>query len=75
MWITNAGVSEYYHGHGRHRPLGLARARHLRLRRRESDEGVSFGPKEKKLGIKASPTRQVILENVRIPVSRMQRRA
>jgi alkylation response protein AidB-like acyl-CoA dehydrogenase len=37
----------------------------------KSDPGVSFGPPEKKLGIKGSPTRQVILDNVRIPLDRM----
>jgi alkylation response protein AidB-like acyl-CoA dehydrogenase len=32
---------------------------------------VSFGPKEHKLGIKGSPTRQVILDQVRIPADRI----
>ena len=31
----------------------------------KSDEGVSFGAPEKKLGIKGSPTREVYLDNVR----------
>jgi len=30
--------------------------------------GLSFGPEEKKMGIKASSTRQVILEDVKVPV-------
>lgn len=30
--------------------------------------GVSFGPEEKKMGIKGSSTRQVILEEVKVPV-------
>lgn len=30
--------------------------------------GVSFGPEEKKMGIKGSSTRQVILEDVQVPV-------
>ena len=37
----------------------------------KSDEGVSFGAPEKKLGIKGSPTREVYLDNVRIPGDRM----
>jgi alkylation response protein AidB-like acyl-CoA dehydrogenase len=37
----------------------------------KSDEGVSFGAPEKKLGIKGSPTREVYLDNVRIPADRM----
>ena len=37
----------------------------------KSDEGVSFGAPEKKLGIKGSPTREVYLDHVRIPAERM----
>src|SRR5699024_2347026 len=35
------------------------------------DEGLSFGAPEKKLGIKGSPTREVYLDNVRVPDDRM----
>ncbi|MGW9630905.1 acyl-CoA dehydrogenase family protein [Agromyces sp. NPDC055520] len=31
--------------------------------------GLSFGPDEKKMGWNAQPTRQVVLENVRVPVT------
>lgn len=31
--------------------------------------GLSFGPNEKKMGWNAQPTRQVVLENVRVPVT------
>jgi alkylation response protein AidB-like acyl-CoA dehydrogenase len=37
----------------------------------KTDPGVSFGAPEKKLGIKGSPTREVYLDNVRIPADRM----
>jgi alkylation response protein AidB-like acyl-CoA dehydrogenase len=37
----------------------------------KGDEGISFGAPEKKLGIKGSPTREVYLDNVRIPAERM----
>ncbi|GAA3471525.1 acyl-CoA dehydrogenase family protein [Nonomuraea roseola] len=70
MWITNAGVSEYYTVMAVTDPSAGARGISAFVVEK-SDEGVSFGPKEKKLGIRASPTRQVILENVRIPVSRL----
>ncbi|GAA0927260.1 acyl-CoA dehydrogenase family protein [Nonomuraea longicatena] len=70
MWITNAGVSEYYTVMAVTAPGEGARGISAFVVEK-SDEGVSFGPKEKKLGIKASPTRQVILENVRIPASRL----
>jgi alkylation response protein AidB-like acyl-CoA dehydrogenase len=70
MWITNAGVSEYYTVMAVTAPGEGTRGISAFVVEK-SDEGVSFGPKEKKLGIKASPTRQVILENVRIPASRL----
>ncbi|MFG1703499.1 acyl-CoA dehydrogenase family protein [Nonomuraea sp. M3C6] len=70
MWITNAGVSEYYTVMAVTDPSAGARGISAFVIEK-SDEGVSFGPKEKKLGIKGSPTRQVILDNVRIPANRM----
>jgi len=33
--------------------------------------GLSFGPNEKKMGWNAQPTRQVILDNVRVPVANL----
>jgi alkylation response protein AidB-like acyl-CoA dehydrogenase len=35
------------------------------------DPGVSFGEPEKKMGIKGSPTREVILDGARIPADRL----
>lgn len=74
-WITNAGVSEYYTVMAVTDPSpesGRARSRGISAFVVEkSDEGVSFGAPEKKLGIKGSPTREVYLDNVRIPASRM----
>jgi alkylation response protein AidB-like acyl-CoA dehydrogenase len=69
-WITNAGESEYY-------TVIAITDPELRTRGmsafvvEKSDEGVSFGAKEKKLGIKGSPTREVYFDNVRIPADRM----
>jgi len=69
-WITNAGESEYY-------TVIAITDPELRTRGmsafvvEKSDEGVTFGAKEKKLGIKGSPTREVYFDNVRIPVDRM----
>ncbi|MEO3876115.1 acyl-CoA dehydrogenase family protein [Nonomuraea sp. B12E4] len=70
MWITNAGVSEFYTVMAVTDPSAGARGISAFVVEK-SDEGVSFGPKEKKLGIKGSPTRQVILDDVRIPADRM----
>jgi alkylation response protein AidB-like acyl-CoA dehydrogenase len=70
MWITNAGVSDYYTVMAVTDPPQGARGISAFVVEK-SDPGVSFGPPEKKLGIKGSPTRQVILDNVRIPGERM----
>ena len=37
----------------------------------KSDEGFTFGEKERKLGIKGSPTRELHFDNVRIPGDRI----
>jgi alkylation response protein AidB-like acyl-CoA dehydrogenase len=70
MWITNAGVSEYYTVMAVTDPTQGARGISAFVVEK-SDEGVGFGAPEKKLGIKGSPTRQVILDDVRIPAERM----
>jgi alkylation response protein AidB-like acyl-CoA dehydrogenase len=69
-WITNAGVSEYYTVMAVTDPEKRSRGISAFVVEK-SDEGVSFGAPEKKLGIKGSPTREVYLDNVRIPASRM----
>lgn len=70
-WITNAGVSEFYTvlavtdpdaGRGRGISAFIVE---------KSDEGFTFGEKEKKLGIKGSPTRELLFEEVRIPGDRI----
>ncbi len=70
MWITNAGVSEYYTVMAGTDPSAGARGISAFVVEK-GDAGVSFGPKERKLGIKGSPTRQVILEDVRLPADRL----
>ena len=69
-WITNAGESEYYTvfavTDAEKRSRGISA-----FVVEKSDEGVSFGAPEKKLGIKGSPTREVYFDNVRIPADRI----
>src|SRR6186997_1174892 len=69
-WITNAGESEYYTvmvvTDPEKRSKGISA-----FVVEKSDEGVSFGAPEKKLGIKGSPTREVYLDKVRIPGDRI----
>ncbi|WP_433374939.1 acyl-CoA dehydrogenase family protein [Actinoplanes sp. CA-142083] len=69
-WITNAGVSEFYTVFAVTDPAARSRGISAFVVEK-SDEGVSFGAPEKKLGIKGSPTREVYMDNVRIPASRM----
>ncbi|NLK07450.1 MAG: acyl-CoA dehydrogenase [Firmicutes bacterium] len=66
QWITNAGDAEIY--------VVIAVTDKSKGARGSSafivekgTPGLSFGKKEKKLGIRASSTREVILENCRIP--------
>ncbi|CAK7288713.1 MULTISPECIES: acyl-CoA dehydrogenase family protein [Streptomyces] len=69
-WITNAGVSEYYTVMAVTDPTKRSKGISAFVVEK-SDEGVSFGAPEKKLGIKGSPTREVYFDNVRIPADRM----
>jgi alkylation response protein AidB-like acyl-CoA dehydrogenase len=70
-WITNAGVSEFYTVFAVTDPDARKGSGISAFVVEKSDEGVSFGAPEKKLGIKGSPTREVYLDNVRIPADRM----
>ena len=69
-WITNAGISEFYTVLAVTDPDKRSKGISAFVVEK-SDEGVSFGAPEKKLGIKGSPTREVYLDNVRIPAERM----
>ncbi|MGA5215382.1 acyl-CoA dehydrogenase [Streptomyces cinereoruber] len=69
-WITNAGVSQYYTVMAVTDPDKRSKGISAFVVDKD-DEGVSFGAPEKKLGIKGSPTREVYLDNVRIPADRM----
>ncbi|MFT4288491.1 acyl-CoA dehydrogenase family protein [Nocardioides sp.] len=69
-WITNAGVSEFYTVLAMTDPSRRSKGISAFVVEK-SDEGVSFGAPEKKLGIKGSPTREVYFDNVRIPADRI----
>jgi alkylation response protein AidB-like acyl-CoA dehydrogenase len=69
-WITNAGVSNFYTVFAVTTP-GVGPSGISAFVVERDDPGVSFGAPEKKLGIKASPTREVFLDNVRIGADRM----
>ena len=70
-WITNAGVSEYYTVLAVTDPDGRRGANVSAFVVEMSDPGFSFGEKERKLGIKGSPTRELHFEDCRISGDRM----
>ena len=70
-WITNAGVSEYYTVLAVTDPEGKRGNNVTAFVVEKSDAGFDFGEKERKLGIKGSPTRELHFDNCRIPASRM----
>ncbi len=69
-WITNAGESEYYTTMAVTDPSKGTKGITAFVVEK-ADAGVSFGAPERKLGIKGSPTRNVIFDDVRIPGDRM----
>ncbi|MGN9891976.1 acyl-CoA dehydrogenase family protein [Micromonospora sp. L31] len=70
-WITNAGVSEFYTVLAVTDPDGRRGANISAFVVEKTDPGFSFGEKERKLGIKGSPTRELLFEDVRLPGDRM----
>jgi alkylation response protein AidB-like acyl-CoA dehydrogenase len=70
MWISNAGVSQYYTVMAVTDPAQGPRGISAFVVEK-TDPGVSFGEPEKKLGIKGSPTRTVILDDTWIPAGRI----
>ena len=70
-WITNAGVSQYYTVLAVTDPDGPRGNNVTAFVVEKSDEGFTFGEKERKLGIKGSPTRELHFDNSRIPADRM----
>lgn len=69
-WITNAGVSRFYTVFASTNPDERSRGISAFVVE-DSDVGFSVGELEKKLGIKGSPTREIYLDNVRIPADRL----
>ncbi len=69
-WITNAGVSQYYTVMAVTDPSAGARGISAFVVE-ASDEGFSVGAPERKLGIKGSPTRELLFDKCRIPSDRL----
>jgi alkylation response protein AidB-like acyl-CoA dehydrogenase len=70
-WITNAGVSDYYTVLAVTDPEGKRGNNVTAFVVEKSDAGFTFGEKERKLGIKGSPTRELHFDNTPIPGDRV----
>jgi alkylation response protein AidB-like acyl-CoA dehydrogenase len=70
-WITNAGVSEFYTVLAVTDPDGQRGGNVTAFVVEKSDAGFTFGEKERKLGIKGSPTRELHFDKVRLPADRV----
>ena len=69
-FITGAGVSHAYVVFATSDPSLRTKGIAAFLVRKD-DPGVSFGKAEKKMGIKGSPTREVVLTDARVPLDRL----
>jgi alkylation response protein AidB-like acyl-CoA dehydrogenase len=69
-WITNGGKSSWYTVMAVTDPDKGANGISAFVVHKD-DEGFTVGPKERKLGIKGSPTTELYFENCRIPGDRM----
>jgi alkylation response protein AidB-like acyl-CoA dehydrogenase len=70
-WITNAGVSDFYTVLAVTDPDGKRGSNVSAFVVEKADAGFTFGDPERKMGIKGSPTRELIFEGCRIPGDRM----
>jgi alkylation response protein AidB-like acyl-CoA dehydrogenase len=70
-WITNAGVSKYYTVLAVTDPDAKRGHNVSAFVVEDTDEGFTLGEKERKLGIKGSPTRELFFDQVRIPGDRI----
>ena len=70
-WITNAGVSQFYTVMAVTDPDGPRGGNISAFVAEKSDPGFSFGEPEHKLGIKGSPTCELLFDQCVIPEDRM----
>ncbi len=71
LWITNAGLAGFYSVFAKtdHEENGQKIERITCFIVEKEREGISFGEKEDKMGIRASETRAVYFDNVKVPAS------
>jgi butyryl-CoA dehydrogenase len=68
QWITNGGEADFYTVIAMTDPSRGARGASAFLVEKDTP-GLSFGKREDKLGIRASSTREVIFDNLRVPAA------
>jgi acyl-CoA dehydrogenase family member 9 len=71
LWITNGGLAGFYTVFAKteHEEKGQKVERISCFIVEKEREGISFGEKEDKMGIRASETRAVYFDNVKVPAS------
>jgi len=71
LWITNGGMAGFYSVFAKteHDESGKTVEKITCFIVEKEREGISFGEKEDKMGIRASETRAVFFDNVKIPAS------
>ena len=69
-WITNAGVADYYTVMAVTDPAQGSRGISAFVVEK-TDPGFTFGAPERKMGIKGSPTRELIFDEVPLPADRL----
>ena len=69
-WITNAGVADYYTVMAVTDPAQGSRGISAFVVEK-TDPGFTFGAPERKMGIKGSPTRELIFDDVPLPADRL----
>jgi acyl-CoA dehydrogenase family protein 9 len=71
LWITNAGLAGFYSVFAKteHEENGKKVEKITCFIVEKELEGISFGEKEDKMGIRASETRAVYFDNVKVPAS------
>jgi acyl-CoA dehydrogenase len=70
-WISNAGVSQYYTVMAVTEPDAPRGRGVTAFVVEDGDDGFAYGAPERKLGIKGSPTRELLFDNCHIPGDRI----
>lgn len=73
LWITNAGMADFYTVYCKtdHEKDGKTVEKISCFIVEKGMEGLTFGEKENKMGIRASETRAVFFDNVKVPAENM----